>query len=75
MWATEGRKITPELMKGFYHEALTQGRQAAQKIAQTSRRPRLADKKQPSTPRKPASPPSLLRQIRKHIARRAPRND
>ena len=75
LWATEGRKITPELMKGFYHEALTQGRQAAHRIAQNSRRPRLSDKKQPSPPRKPAAPPSLLRQIRKHIARRSPRND
>ena len=75
LWATEGRKITPELMKGFFHEALTQGRQAAHRIAQNSRRPRLSDKKQPSPPRKPAAPPSLLRQIRKQIARRTPRSD
>ena len=75
LWATEGRRITPELMKGFYHEALTQGRQAASRIAQNSRRPRLADKKQPSPPRKPAAAPRLLRQLGKHIARRTPRSD
>ena len=75
LWATEGRKITPELMKGFYHEALAQGRQAAQRIAQNSRRPQLADKKKPSPSRKSAAPPSLLRQIRKQIARRTPRSD
>lgn len=75
LWATEGRKITPELMKGFYHEALTQGRQAAGRIAQNSRRPRQADKKQPSPSRKPAAAPSLLRQLRKHIARLTPPSD
>ncbi|MDE0432198.1 MAG: hypothetical protein OXH98_20735 [Caldilineaceae bacterium] len=75
LWATEGRKITPELMKGFYHEALTQGRQAANRIVQNSRKPRLADKKQPSQPRKPTAQPGLLQQIRKQIARRTPRSD
>ena len=75
LWATEGRNITPELMKGFYQDALSHGRQAAQRIADNARRPRLPEKAQPAPARNSAisSSSRLLRRVRKRIPRRPPR--
>lgn len=73
VWATEGRKITPALMSGHYKEALGQGRQAAKRIVDNARRPRLPS----GTKRVPAAKPTIssgvLRRVRKRIPRLPPR--
>ncbi len=73
LWATEGRKITPELMKGHYREALGQGRQAAQRIVNNARKPRLPSGAPKASKSKPAPASRLLRQVRKSIPRLPPR--
>ena len=75
LWATDGRKITPELMKGFYQDALTQGRQAAQRIVDNARSPRLPEKTRAALPRKTTATAGLLHRLRKSVARRPPRRD
>ncbi len=73
VWATEGQKITPDLIRGHYREALGHGRQAAQRIVESAPRPRLpsAGPKQP--PGKKAISSRLLRQVGKRIPRLPPR--
>lgn len=68
VWATEGQKITPELMSGHYREALEQGRQTAQRIVDNARRPRSsAAKKLPAKTQAVSS--RLLRRVGKSIPR------
>ena len=73
MWATEGQKITSDLMTGFYRDALGQGRKAAQRIADNARRPRLPDNAPAAPVRKSAISSPLLRRLRKRIPRLPPR--
>ena len=75
VWATEGQKITPELMSGHYREALEQGRQAAQRIVDNARRPRQSSgaKKLPAQSKAISS--RLLRRVGKRIPRLPPRKN
>ena len=74
-WATEGQRITPELMAGFYKDALAQGRKAAQRIADNARRPRLPERSSAAPARKSAKVSPLMRRFRKRIPRLPPRKD
>ena len=67
LWATEGRKITPELMRGNYREALAQGRQAAQRIVDNARRPRLPSGAPKAPNPKLSASSRLLRRVRKSL--------
>ncbi len=73
LWATEGQKITPELMKGHYREALAQGRQAAQRIVDNARRPRLPSGAPKAPNPKLSASSRLLRRVRKSIPPLPPR--
>ncbi len=73
VWATEGQKITPELMTGHYREALEQGRQAAQRIVDNARRPRTSSSAKKLPARKQAISSRLLRRVGKRIPRLPPR--
>ena len=73
LWATEGQKITPELMKGHYREALAQGRQAAQRIVDNTRRPGLPSGAPKAPNSKLSGSSRLLRRVRKSIPRLPPR--
>lgn len=75
VWAIEGQKLTPELMKGFYQEALGHGRQAARQIAGNAGRPRLTNSSSTPAKRKPTISRRLLRGVRKRIARLPPANE
>ena len=68
VWATEGQKITPELMSGHYREALEQGRQAAQRIVDNARRPR------PSSSKKlPAQTQAISSRLLRRVGKKLPR--
>ena len=73
VWATEGQKITPELMTGHYREALEQGRQAAQRIVDNARRPRTSSSAKKLPAGKQAISSRLLRRVSKRIPRLPPR--
>ena len=73
VWATEGRKITPELMTSHYREALEHGRQAAQRIVDNARRPRSPSKGKKLPASKQATASRLLRRVGKRIPRLPPR--
>ncbi len=73
VWATEGQKITPELMSGHYREAMEQGRQAAQRIVDNARRPRPASSAKKLPARTQAISSRLLRRVGKRISRLPPR--
>ena len=80
LWATEGQRITPDLMARFYRDALGHGRQAARRIADNARRPRLTDSRRaktqaPKPAPKSAIPKRLLRRLLKSIPRLPPRRD
>ena len=75
VWATEGQKITPELMTGHYREALEQGRQAAQRIVDNARRPRTSSSAKKLPARKQAISSRLLRRVGKRIPRLPPRKE
>ncbi|MYJ78955.1 MAG: hypothetical protein F4047_12605 [Caldilineaceae bacterium SB0670_bin_27] len=72
-WATEGQKITPELMTGHYREALEHGRQAAKRIVDNARRPRTSSKGTGLPSRKQGVSSRLLRNVSKRISRLPPR--
>ena len=69
LWATEGQRITPELMTQFYRDALGHGRKAAQRIADNARRPRLTDGR--SAPK--AAPKQAQRPAPKAVPKPAPK--
>lgn len=73
VWATEGQKITPELMTGHYREALEHGRQAAQRIVDNARRPRSPSRSKKLPVRKQTVSSRLLRRVGKRIPRLPPR--
>ena len=73
LWATEGQKISPELMKGHYREALGQGRQAAQRIVNNAHLPRLPSGAPKAPTTKAAASGRLLRRVRNSISRLPPR--
>ena len=75
VWATEGQKITPELMTGHYREALAQGRQAAQRIVDNARRPRTSSSAKKLPAGKQAISSRLLRRVGKRIPRLPPRKE
>ena len=72
LWATEGQKITPELMKGHYREALAQGRQAAQRIVDNTRRPGLPSGAPKAPNSKLSGSSRLLRRVQKKHSPPAP---
>ena len=73
VWATEGQKITPELMKGHYREALGQGKQAALRIVDNARKPRIPTGAPKASTSKAAATGRLFRRVRKSIPRLPPR--
>lgn len=74
-WANEGQKITPELIRGHYQEALAHGRQAAKRIVDNAPRPRNPSGKPGQLFTKKAGTSRLLRQVGKRIPRLPPRKD
>ena len=68
VWATEGQKITPELMSGHYREALQQGRKAAQRIVDNARRPRPS-----STKKLPSQTQAISSRLLRRVGKRIPR--
>ncbi len=73
VWATEGRKVTPELMSGHYRDALEQGRQAAQRIVDNARPSPPSSKAKKLPAQTQAISSRLLRRVGKRIPRLPPR--
>lgn len=70
LWAAEGRRITPDLLKSFYRDALVNGRRAAQEIVGKARSRSAQPQEKLPAPAEDSPTPSLWQRVRRRAGRR-----